>query len=338
MTNPTSTRSASATKRSKVFISYSRKDSAFAGNLLAKLNSRGFEAYLDSRDILPGEPWQERLAELIRIADTVVFIISPNAIASKICAWEVEESLRAGKRLLPVVLERTQQDVPPDLRRLNYIFFDNGGFFTRRRAFNVALEQLIRALDTDIGWIREHTRLSELARRWRESGEPSSAILRGQAIAAAEQWLVLAPSSREVSPELDLHRSFIAASREAYEMEEEEKKRNIDRFLISQSRFLADRANQQIDAGDAVSGLAIAVEGLADDEGPFARPFVIDAAAAVQRALTEQRELLVLKGHTHSIQSCYLSPDLNHAFSVSDNSTTRKVVREDRPGAVVETG
>jgi WD40 repeat protein len=322
MSNPASTRSASS--GSKVFISYSRKDSAFAGTLLAKLNSRGFEAYLDSKDILPGEPWQERLAELIRIADTVVFIISPNAIASKVCAWEVEESLRVGKRILPVVLRRTEHGVPQSLQRLNYIFFDNGGLFSRRRAFNAALEQLTRALDTDIGWIREHTRLGELARRWRESGEPSSAILRGDAIAAAEQWLVLAPMSREVPPELGLHRSFIAASRETFEKEEEEKQRNIDRFLISQSRFLADRANQQIDAGDTVTGMAIAVEGLAHDDGPFARPFVIDAAAAVQRALTEQRELLVLKGHTHSIQTCHLSPDLSHVFTASDDSTTRK--------------
>jgi WD40 repeat protein len=148
--------------------------------------------------------------------------------------------------------------------------------------------------------------------------------LRGQAIAAAEQWLALAPNARGLPQDLDLHRSYIAASREAYDKEEEEKKRNIDRFLISQSRFLADRANQEIDAGDAVSGLAIAVEALAGDEGPFSRPFVIDAAAAVQRALTEQRERLVLKGHTHSIQTCHLSPDLEHVFTVSDDATTRK--------------
>jgi hypothetical protein len=113
------TRPAVVGERTKVSISYSRKDSAFTGKLLAALNSRGFKAYLDTKDILPGEPWQERLAELIRSADTVVFIISPDAIASKVCAWEAEESQRTGKRILPVVWQRTGHGVPPGLQRLN---------------------------------------------------------------------------------------------------------------------------------------------------------------------------------------------------------------------------
>ena len=107
------TRPAVVGERTKVFISYSRKDSAFAGKLLAALNSRGFKVYLDTKDILPDEPGQERLAEPICSADTVVFIISPDAIASKVCAWEAEESQRAGKRILPVVWQRTGHGVPP---------------------------------------------------------------------------------------------------------------------------------------------------------------------------------------------------------------------------------
>jgi len=71
------------------------------------------KVYLDTKDILPDEPGQERLAEPICSADTVVFIISPDAIASKVCAWEAEESQRAGKRILPVVWQRTGHGVPP---------------------------------------------------------------------------------------------------------------------------------------------------------------------------------------------------------------------------------
>jgi len=50
----------------------------------------------------------------------------------------------------------------------------------------------------------------------------------------------------------------------------------------------------------------------------------MDAAAAVQRAMTEQREQLVLQGHMHPIQTCHFSPDLGHVFTVSDDATTRK--------------
>src|ERR1700681_975840 len=83
----------------KVFVSYSRKDLTFAQMLVASLAARGFDAFLDKTDIAPGEPWKERLAGLIAAADTVVFAVSPDSVASDICAWELEESGRLGKRV-----------------------------------------------------------------------------------------------------------------------------------------------------------------------------------------------------------------------------------------------
>src|ERR1700685_4544654 len=89
--------------RAKVFVSYSRKDMSFAQMLVGALAERGFDAFLDKTDIAPGEPWQERLAGLLATADTVVFAVSPDSVASTICAWELEESARLGKRVIPVV-------------------------------------------------------------------------------------------------------------------------------------------------------------------------------------------------------------------------------------------
>ena len=40
--------------RAKVFVSYSRKDSAFAQMLVEALAERGFDAFLDKTDIAPG--------------------------------------------------------------------------------------------------------------------------------------------------------------------------------------------------------------------------------------------------------------------------------------------
>ena len=77
LTENSASRAAAAEQRTKVFVSYSRKDLDFAERLVAAMNSRGFEAYLDRKDIAPGEPWQDRLAQLIRSADTVVFVITP---------------------------------------------------------------------------------------------------------------------------------------------------------------------------------------------------------------------------------------------------------------------
>lgn len=49
-------------KELHVFISYSRKDLAVAEDLRDRLVGSGFGAYLDQHDILPSEPWQDRLA------------------------------------------------------------------------------------------------------------------------------------------------------------------------------------------------------------------------------------------------------------------------------------
>ena len=52
--------------KTRVFISYSRKDQAFADILFKSLTERGYTALIDREDILPGEPWQNRL-EITRL-------------------------------------------------------------------------------------------------------------------------------------------------------------------------------------------------------------------------------------------------------------------------------
>ena len=42
------------------------------------------------RDIAAGEDWEGRLGCLNEAADTVLFVISPDAVASERCAWEVK--------------------------------------------------------------------------------------------------------------------------------------------------------------------------------------------------------------------------------------------------------
>src|ERR1700693_1721571 len=115
---PTASVAAPAGNRAKVFVSYACKDLAFAQMLVGALAERGFDAFLDKTDIAPGEPWKERLAGLIATADTVVFTVSPDSIASTICAWELEESTRLGKRVIPGVARRlADAGAPPGLGR-----------------------------------------------------------------------------------------------------------------------------------------------------------------------------------------------------------------------------
>jgi formylglycine-generating enzyme required for sulfatase activity len=194
--------------RLKVFISYSRKDGEFAQELLAGLQAAGFEPYLDKHDVAPGEAWEARLRRLIEAADSVVFVISPDAVASKRCAWEVERTEELKKRLLPIVLRGVEEaQVPQSLRQLNYIFFD------RPNAFGSSLLALTTALKTDITWVREHTRITEAALRWDARGRADAMLMRGEELSAAKDWLKAQPKYAP-DPTL-LQHEFIKAGEDA---------------------------------------------------------------------------------------------------------------------------
>src|SRR5207245_61491 len=71
----------------RVFISYSRDDLDFADQLDIALRLLGFDTSLDRHAISGGEEWRQRLGNLIREADTVVFVLSPASAESQICTW-----------------------------------------------------------------------------------------------------------------------------------------------------------------------------------------------------------------------------------------------------------
>ena len=75
--------------KAKIFISYSRKDKAFADRLEAALKRRGFEPLIDRTEIYAFEDWWKRIKALIGTSDTVVFILSPDAATSGVGRKEV---------------------------------------------------------------------------------------------------------------------------------------------------------------------------------------------------------------------------------------------------------
>jgi TIR domain len=108
----------------KIFVSYSRGDVAFADQLVAALESFGYRAVIDRHDTSGGEDWKKRLGNLILTADTVVFVMSPASAVSEICQWEVAETDRLGKRLIPIICAPLGETKPPErLQGVNYIYF-----------------------------------------------------------------------------------------------------------------------------------------------------------------------------------------------------------------------
>jgi TIR domain len=195
------------TGKTKIFLSYSRVDEVTVAALAAALEEGNtFEVFLDKDDILPAEGWRDRLEALILAADTVVFCLSPDSIRSKVVLWEIEMAERFGKRIVPLVLRRAdEKDVPERISRLNYLYFDEP------TARPEALERLRTAIATDIHWIREHTRIGELAQRWAAVGRRKADLLRGDALAAAEDWLANQPPNAPLPTAL--HHEFVGAGR-----------------------------------------------------------------------------------------------------------------------------
>ena len=192
----------------RVFISYSRKDMAFADRLEAALKARGFEPLIDREEIYAFEDWWKRVEALIGRADTVVFVLSPDAVKSDVALKEVAYAASLNKRFAPIVCRRVVDDaVPEPLRRLNFIFFDDP------ERFDASADQLAQALHTDIAWVRRHTEFGEAARHWIEGGRARGLLLRPPVLDQAEAWIAYRPHGAP-SPTVETE-TFIRASRQA---------------------------------------------------------------------------------------------------------------------------
>jgi TIR domain len=106
MTSDAAKRKSTGQARAKVFISYSRKDMGFVDRLEASLKARSFEPLIDRSEIYAFEEWWKRIEGLIGRADTVVFVLSPDSVASEVALKEVAFAQSRNKRLAPIVCRR----------------------------------------------------------------------------------------------------------------------------------------------------------------------------------------------------------------------------------------
>ena len=218
----------------KVFISYSRRDLKFVDQLLVVLEMQGFHAIIDRKGIRGAEEWQKRLGQLILDADIVVFVLSPSSATSDICHWEVDEALRRGKRIVPVVCHPLNDEQPHQhLGGLNHIYFydhpDEPG-----SGFGSGLARLIDALSIDADWLREHTRLGELAERWIQSEKSQDLLLRGSELTNYASWRDLKPA--DAPDPTDAQRMFLSASEEVETARNNEERIRLEEMAAAQAQ------------------------------------------------------------------------------------------------------
>jgi hypothetical protein len=206
--------------RPRVFISYSRKDQRFVERLTASLDERGLVADWDqtatdpdnvSLGISAEDEWWARLKELIGRADVMVFVVSPDSAASKVCDEEIAYARALGKRVIPILCRPIDfKRGPPRLTALNVKLS-----FITESSYDNSVEALMRAVLLDIQWMRELSLLTQTATRWDDTERGNDQLLEGADLLAAEKWVSQRPASAPPVPALVL--DFLGASRQLEE-------------------------------------------------------------------------------------------------------------------------
>jgi tetratricopeptide (TPR) repeat protein len=190
-----------------IFISYSRKDKAFATRLHEALKARQRAAWVDLEDIPPTAEWREKIKAGIEGARAFVFVLSPDSMASLECLKEIGYAATSHKRLIPLVCREVDpQSAPEALGKLNWIFL------REQDDFDKGLDTLLTAVDTDLEWVDAHTSLLEKATEWDRKGRHQSLLLRSEELKEAEGWQVKS-AEKEPKP-TELMASFIVSSRQ----------------------------------------------------------------------------------------------------------------------------
>jgi hypothetical protein len=104
---------------SSVFISYAADTKPLAEELTRALESQGIEAWVDFKDLRPGQRWKDELERAIGAARWVLILVGSGNRAT---AWQEAEWSAAltrtwgdsDKKLLPVIFGQTEP--PPFLR------------------------------------------------------------------------------------------------------------------------------------------------------------------------------------------------------------------------------
>jgi hypothetical protein len=105
----------------QIFISYSRKDTAFVRRLAGDLEKAGYSIWWDVSDLRGGDDWVRLIPEAIEKSDYFIVVLSPNSTASEWVRREYTQALSLRKKVIPIMLERTT--VPFSLNTINFLDF-----------------------------------------------------------------------------------------------------------------------------------------------------------------------------------------------------------------------
>lgn len=110
--------------KSRLFISYSSKDSETVNKLAESIQKYGFEIWLDQKDIVIGQPILDRIRDgVTKESDYVLIILSKSSTVSEWCKLELRmayEKELTTKRVVVLPIRIDEADVPDEVKTKKY--------------------------------------------------------------------------------------------------------------------------------------------------------------------------------------------------------------------------
>jgi WD40 repeat protein len=205
------TESTPARKNASVMISYSRKDLAFVRTLFEGLLAEGFakeDIWVDWEGIPLTADWMAEITEGIQSANAFIFVISPDSVASEVCAKELAIAAESNKRFVPILYREPGKGAAlhPKISSHNWVFM------REEQELEKNLPPLVEALNTDLDWLAQHTRLFNRALEWERKDHNDSYLVRGTDLQEAQSFIELGAAGKEPAP-TTLHVEYVQAAR-----------------------------------------------------------------------------------------------------------------------------
>jgi WD40 repeat protein len=198
-----------ASRSTKVFISYSRKDKLFVRKLNDALDAAGINAWVDWEGIPLSSDWMAEITQAIEGADAFLFVISPSSLTSKVCGQELELGITLNKKVVPILYRDPVKGtkVHPKIGSTNWVYMRS-----KKDDFKATVPKLIEAIETDLEWVKQHTRLLQRGNEWVAKNRNNSYTLQGSDLEDGEKWMTesTARPNRQVVP---LQAEYISTSR-----------------------------------------------------------------------------------------------------------------------------
>ena len=108
------------------FISYSRDDwDGFVSGLVSDLSNASQKVWIDRNYIHGGVDWLDAVGEALNVCDTLLLVLSPDALASKNVKGEYRYFWHQEKPIIPILYRQIDQ-LPFELATLHYLDFTGG--------------------------------------------------------------------------------------------------------------------------------------------------------------------------------------------------------------------